>query len=91
MSLRSFRFIIVSSELDVWEMCLLTLTARIFFCSPFIPSFYSITSLDSSCKHVFISGVKNSVAPDQLASEKPADLDLNVFKTGYIHVKHGKG
>ena len=28
--------------------------------------------------------MKNSVDPDQLASEKPADLDLHCFPTEYI-------
>ena len=31
-------------------------------------------------QHVFTSRVKNSVDPDQLASEKPADLNLHCFK-----------
>ena len=31
----------------------------------------------SSHKNVFASKVENSVEPDQLASEKPADLDLH--------------
>ena len=29
--------------------------------------------------------------PDQLASEKSADLDLHCFKAGYIGGFHGKG
>ena len=35
---------------------------------------------ESSYKHVFTSRVENSVDPDQLASEKPADLDLLCFQ-----------
>ena len=35
--------------------------------------------------------MENSADPDQLASEKPADLDLHCFKTGYILVQHSKG
>ena len=30
-------------------------------------------------KHFHISRVENSVDPDQLASQKPADLDLHCF------------
>ena len=32
----------------------------------------------------------NSVDLDQLVSEKPADLDLHFFKTGYFGIHHGK-
>ena len=28
--------------------------------------------------------------PDQLASKKPADLDLHYFQTGYLRVQHIK-
>ena len=35
---------------------------------------------DSSYKHVFTGRVENSVDPDQLASQKPADLDLHCFQ-----------
>ena len=35
---------------------------------------------DSSDHNVFTTRVENSVDPDQLASEKPADLDLHCFQ-----------
>ena len=38
-------------------------------------SLYFIKKRESSYKHVFTSRVENSVDPDQLASEKPADLN----------------
>ena len=39
--------------------------------------------------HVFNSRVENIKDPDQLASQKAADLDLHsYFKTGYISVQH---
>ena len=34
--------------------------------------------------------VENSVDPNQLASKKPADLDLHYFQTGYIPAQQGK-
>ena len=37
---------------------------------------------DLSYKHVFTSRVENSVDPDQLASQKPADQDLHCFRNG---------
>ena len=39
-----------------------------------------INSQDTSCKLAFTSQLENSVDPDQLASEKPADLDLHCFQ-----------
>ena len=36
----------------------------------------------SSYKHAFTCNVKGIVEPDQLASEKPADLDLHCFQNG---------
>ena len=41
--------------------------------------------------YLVTSRVKNSVDPDQLASEKPADLDIHCFQNGYIQVKHNMG
>ena len=35
---------------------------------------------DSSCMHASTSRVENGVEPDQLASKKAADLDLNYFQ-----------
>ena len=44
--------------------------------------FYHITMHDSIYKHVLTSRVENSVDHDQLASQKPADLDLHCFQNG---------
>ena len=45
------------------------------------PPQINLTDLhDSSYVHVFTSRVGNSVDPDQLASQKPADLDLHCFQ-----------
>ena len=43
-------------------------------------NFHLIKLQDSNYEHVFKSIVENSVDPDQLASEKPADLDLRCFQ-----------
>ena len=41
--------------------------------------------IQSTCQISFASRVENYVDPDQLASQKPADIDLHCFqKTGYI-------
>ena len=40
------------------------------------PQFYPIKLLDSSYGFLFTAILKNSLDPDQLASQKPADLDL---------------
>ena len=42
-------------------------------------SCYSINLQDSSFSHVFTSRVENCMDPDQLVSQKPADLDLHYF------------
>ena len=34
---------------------------------------------------------KNSMDSVQLASDKPLDLDLTIFKIRYIRAQHGKG
>ena len=50
-----------------------------FFLIYYTPShFISFTD----CKHVYVltSRVENSVDPDQLAPQKPADLDLHCFQ-----------
>ena len=39
-----------------------------------------------SYKLVFTKEVKNSVDPDQLASKKPADLDLHCFQNITLNV-----
>ena len=44
------------------------------------PRFYPMICKIVCYKHVFTRGVENSVDPDQLASEKPADLDLHCFQ-----------
>ena len=46
---------------------------------------------ESSYYHVFASRVENSVNPDQLASEKPADQDLHCFQNQKNQVQSGKG
>ena len=46
----------------------------------YIINFSPINLRDSSQQHV-TSKVENSVDPDQLASQKPADLGLHCFKT----------
>ena len=42
-----------------------------------LPHFPQISSIISMCN---ISRVENSVDPDQLASQKPADLDPHCFQ-----------
>ena len=44
----------------------------------------------ASVINMFYYQNENNVDPDQLASQKPVDLGLTVFKTGYIRVQHGK-
>ena len=44
------------------------------------PIFLKIKSNYSSYMLVFTSRMENSVDPDQLASQKPADLDLHCFQ-----------
>ena len=39
---------------------------------------------DSSYKYVFTSRVENNVDHDQLATQKPADLDLHCFHSDFI-------
>ena len=39
-----------------------------------------------ACTNVFTSRMENIKDPDQLAFEKPADLDLHCFKNRYIKV-----
>ena len=34
----------------------------------------------------YVMGVENSVDPNQLASQKPADLDIHCLQNRYIHV-----
>ena len=43
-------------------------------------NFYHINLKDSSYWHILTSKVENSVDPGQLASQKPADLDLHCFQ-----------
>ena len=47
---------------------------------------YPIKLQGSIYWHVLTSRVENSVNPDQLASEKPADLDLHCFQTRILCV-----
>ena len=44
------------------------------------PQFFTFNLQDSSYKHLFTRRAENSVDPDQLASEKPADLDPHFFQ-----------
>ena len=44
------------------------------------PRFHLTNLQDSYNQHVNKSRMENSVDPDQLASEKPADLDLHCFQ-----------
>ena len=46
----------------------------------FSPIFFLDNLYQSSCKHVFSIKMENSVVPDQIASSKPADLDLHCFQ-----------
>ena len=57
------------------------------FMSILLPSFYFLNLQDSSHYYEFTSRLENSADLDQLASKKPADLDLHYFKTGYIQIK----
>ena len=54
----------------------LTFLMLVFLCTTLLPKFYTINLHNSAYQHVFTSRVENSVNPDQLASRKPADLDL---------------
>ena len=49
------------------------------------PQFYPTDFQDSSYQHVFTNRVENSVDPDQLASQKPADLDRHCLQIGDIY------
>ena len=48
-------------------------------CTTLFPNFYPIHFKDSSY-YMYLQVVENSVDPDQLASEKPADQDLHCFQ-----------
>ena len=51
------------------------------------PSFLIFIRL--SCSILFVAcGVENSVGPDKLDSQKPADLDLQCFQKKYVKVHH---
>ena len=56
--------------------------AEYFHVQILLPNFHPINPQDSSIEHVFISWVENSKDPDQLASQKTADLDLQCFEKG---------
>ena len=49
-------------------------------CATILSDFYPINLLDSNYENVYTSRVENSVDPDQLASQKPADLIYTIFK-----------
>ena len=40
---------------------------------------------------MYLQAVENSVDPDQLASEQPADLDLQCFRNQVNLAQHDKG
>ena len=66
-------------------ICLLTLTCLTFFLYYFPPIFFTqltcmTPGVTCTCS-IFTSSLENSVDPDQLASKKPADLDLNWFQS----------
>ena len=58
-------------------------------------SYKSEWKLDHMSRHLLFSSparwMINSVDCDQLASEKPADLDIQCFPKGYIWGQHGRG
>ena len=54
----------------------LTLTMLDIFINYTPPQFYPV---NLQFLHAFTRGVEHSVYPDQLASEKPTDLDLHCF------------
>ena len=51
-----------------------------YLCATLLPNFSLLNSQESYYKHIFTSRGDNSVDPDQLASKKPADLDLHCFE-----------
>ena len=53
--------------------------------------FYPVNMQHSSFKHAFSIGVENSVDPDQMASLKPSDLDLQRFQKRIIPGSAGQG
>ena len=65
-------FVSLSTEIDF---------AGYNYLTTFLPNFLSIYLQNSSYKHVFTSRVGSSVDPDQLAFQKPDDLDLQCFHT----------
>ena len=60
-------------------VCYIPSPVTYFMATP-LPNFHPIKLPDSSYKHVLTSRTENSVDPDQLASWKPADLDLHCFQ-----------
>ena len=62
--------------------------AGYFFSTTLLPKCYiqSNCRVPAIAKHVLTSTVENSVDLDQLASEKPADLDLHCFQTRILCV-----
>ena len=52
---------------------------------------HSVLQTQISSLHVFISRVENIVDLDQLASQKPADLDVYRFQNRINQGSHGKG
>ena len=62
-----------------WILTLIMLDIEMYYTPP-QSNFYQIDLQDFSYWHGLTIRVENSVDPDQLASEKPADLDLHCFQ-----------
>ena len=75
-----------SLELEQVKVGVLILIKLDILCTTLLCKFYPVNWQDSSYLCVFTNRVVNSVDPDQLASPKPADLDLHCFQ----HRIHGK-
>ena len=53
---------------------------KYYVCVQVLPYFFIWTCMIPRSQHVSTSRVENSVDPDQLASQKPADLNLHCFQ-----------
>ena len=59
--------------------CMALFHSQIILLTTLLPNFYSVGLLVSCYKSVYASRVENSVDPDQLVYEKPADLENQEF------------
>ena len=84
-------FIIIGVDLSTFSIDPFPAEQFMYYTPPSVLSNINLHDSNYMYKHVFTGRVGNSVDPDQLASEKPADLDLHCFKTGYIRDKRVKG